>query len=110
MNPLNECEECGKAFTDSARLFTHQKKSCRPGKRSWKELLSDARDVWKAKESESRKRPRLEPAATTPSLSSRSKRKLRPVEKPAARGTPSVARASMSQVRTPHRNSGQIDA
>jgi Plavaka transposase len=81
MNPSNECEECGKAFADSARLFTHQRKSCRPGKRSWEELLSDARDLWKSKESGPRKRLRLDEIEAPPPPPSRDKQKRRLKEK-----------------------------
>jgi hypothetical protein len=42
-----ECEECGRTFCNSAGLFTHQKKKCGPGKRSIRELLSDAKNYWK---------------------------------------------------------------
>ncbi|KAH6904736.1 hypothetical protein BKA70DRAFT_1226591 [Coprinopsis sp. MPI-PUGE-AT-0042] len=62
MNTDLECEECGRTFLNTAGLFTHQKKSCRPGKRSLKDLLSDARGYWKtvSKEaSSSQKRRRL---------------------------------------------------
>ncbi|KAH6880577.1 hypothetical protein BKA70DRAFT_1447153 [Coprinopsis sp. MPI-PUGE-AT-0042] len=67
MEAAFECEECGKTFCNTAGLFTHQKKKCRPGKRSIKELLSDARDYWKVvnlkqgagASNTPRKRPRL---------------------------------------------------
>ncbi|KAH6916508.1 hypothetical protein BKA70DRAFT_1216655 [Coprinopsis sp. MPI-PUGE-AT-0042] len=40
------CEDCGRPFVNHARLFTHQKTACRPGKRGLSELLGDARSYW----------------------------------------------------------------
>jgi hypothetical protein len=66
MHSSTVCEECGKSFKDAARLFTHQKKSCRLGKRSLRELLSGARELWKAKESRPRKHPKVTQGASRP--------------------------------------------
>lgn len=78
------CEECGKLFKDSARLFTHQKKSCRLGKRSLRELLSDARELWKARESRPRKHPKTAQGASRP----RSRSPAESISHPASNALP----------------------